>query len=304
MDYGHILDALRLIPDMPEFLILEFENNFRSNLSSIDLKVLASGNIPKITIHNCLISSLQHISSIARTEYERSQDIKFLKLDVTLWNPLTASMFQQLVNITVKAMPSQQSLEDHKMQKNKKHSKPVPLPVNPTEDEQSDIRKRLKAVIITKPTLYSTPYHGHVKCTVPKCEACHSLFMSLNITRCDGHKKCCSVGWYPHVGPSLWKMLKKRHSTGKPMNIAVKVCKSHEIPSLAGNQTKQSSGCIDDDQISICSERSDNTMVTDSVSTQSAASEPPSPKRAWCDDVEAMYLSKRVSRDTSFAFEG
>lgn len=75
--------------------------------------------------------------------------------------------------------------------------------------------------------------HGEpVTCKVPGCTVCEKYFSQLPITKCSDircHRsgKCTDSGWYPHVLPHIWAVIKRAHSqpetevkfTGLPTNV-------------------------------------------------------------------------------------
>lgn len=271
MDYDPILESIKSIRGIPNTFVLEFEANFRSNLSSVDLKYLTSGSIPSHVLKNCVTSSLEHVANMAYNEYAATSDIKLLEISAMLWNPITASLFRIIPDSRTefrKDMGRSSVKTKTHGTRPKAYVKTKPEPVNLTAIQIEGLRKRLRAVTTNRSQLYATPAHSYIKCLKPNCEFCTSVYNTLNITQCQGHKKCCSAGWYPHIGPSLWKMLKKRHDSGLPVLLTAKTCKPHEIPAL--EEAKVSSQ--DDDAISVCSERSGSTTLSASSSSNTITS--------------------------------
>lgn len=86
----------------------------------------------------------------------------------------------------------------------------------------------------TKP-LYATYGQRYVKCNSRNCEFCETMFNNLAVTQCSkfGHTPCNSVGWYPHVGVSMWKQLRRQHDSGLQFIPKSSVVKPGELPRLS-----------------------------------------------------------------------
>lgn len=215
-----------------------------------------------------------------------------------LWNPITATMFRVIADGLKPLVHAKSSVVQPSASVRTKESKPKSPPKPVGDVDMEEIRRRIKGVALTKPHLYATPGHPFIKCDKARCRFCQHLFENLNITRCEGHKRCTSVGWYPHVGAPLWQMVRKRHATHDQSTIKPKECKVGEIPALA-KAVGTSPVSPMDDSGSRCSTACENEgSVTPTPS--SPRSPQSTPKRSlplsWADDVEEYYLSKRYAK--------
>lgn len=63
-----------------------------------------------------------------------------------------------------------------------------------------------------------------IKCTKVNCSFCRKLFRTTLVTQCGNNpyakctsqEPCVPCGWFPHVGKTLWKILKDFHKDGIP----------------------------------------------------------------------------------------
>lgn len=308
MDFYNLIPALKSIRDIPETLLEEFEDCYRSTISSVDIKHLTSGIIPKHILSTSLTSTLETVSQSALNMYESTRDPRLLEISAMLWNPLLAAMFKMTSTETpsrsfVRAASSESTsprAPKPKAQTPNRSTPPPPVKMGPAQVD--GLRKRLKNIMTSKTSLYATPAHAFIKCVKTDCEFCRSLFTTLNITRCEGHKKCCSIGWYPHIGLPLWKMTKKRHDQNLPFNLSMKPCKEHEIPAI-GNPAPQD---VATDVIPSCGIGSPDYCSDNMAYDDESPTRPQSPpgvlsstKRSWSrevDDVEALYLRMRAAK--------
>jgi hypothetical protein len=61
-------------------------------------------------------------------------------------------------------------------------------------------------------------------CKVKTCPFCRDLFMRSRVTRCGSEnfhpcseqQPCTPIGWFPHVCPKVWRMLRGAHNKGLP----------------------------------------------------------------------------------------
>lgn len=309
LDFKPLLEAVRSIPGQEDTIVTEFENTFRSCVSSVDINLLLTGNIPQNVIHNSLISALQAAADYCLNAYSVTSQLKYRDIAHMLWNPVTATLFKTIANVQVtvsseeKKQQSSQKSSDMKpaLPKNQKSkSKPSRDPIDLSEQQIEGIRKRLQSVALTRKHLYAmTGGHPHVKCNTPDCSFCSTLFNNLNITRCEGHKRCCSTGWYPHIGVPLWNMVRVQHSSGRKNTIRVRPCKPYEIPALqVGSPVKTSpmESIAEETAIEDCTAE-DRDYVSPASPAASVASVP---SLRWSESVEEYYLSrKRLKRSTS-----
>lgn len=254
------------------------------------MSLLLDGNIPQQIINNLLTTSLESTAQFCLDLFERNSEAKFKSIADMLWNPITACLFKVAAS---KVTMRKETILSRLPRKAEQRLKPAKLPVSLPDGEIASIRHKLNDIKLTRSVLYDTPGHPHVKCVTPSCKICQCLFTNLNITKCEGHKRCSKVGWYPHVGPSLWQMIRKKHAENRDVGILPKSCKAHEIPALAS--------------VDICRSQTDSDSMQDDVlsndgSTASYAStlkrnRSPLPDGPWIDDVEAYYLS-RIQKKT------
>lgn len=295
VDYNPILEALKLIPKMQDDTIIFFEDTFRSIYSSISLPLLLSGKIPQSQISTLLTSSLEATAQYCLEKSDHDHDPTYRDIANMLWNPLTATLFKVIASTCKTANDLPKALQS-RTTRDKVKPKPVDLP----STQISAVRHRLKEITLTKTHVYKTPGHMHVKCDTANCEFCKHLFNNLNITKCEGHKRCSKVGWYPHIGPALWQMLRKKHANKAIPNLPPKPCSAHEIPALS----------VDTARFPLNKEVPANAESEDSSPVESGRSTPMnvgsvsnSPKRAWADDfdVEDFYLRGQKRKPGSVA---
>lgn len=227
MDYKKVERALSVIIGDNKQILTVFETAFRDTISSLDMQILASGTIPAKIVSNCMAAALQRAAEEAKTSGLNS-------LAAQLWNPLTACLVQQ-----VSCQPT--SVPNTKQKPSEKSStivKPVVKeklvskadPVDYTAAKK--IRAKLKQHLPTT-GYFNNSYHSHISCITPNCQFCCDLYHQVNITKCSGHKQCHPVGYYPHVGKTLWKLLKGKHEKREPCKLQNKPCSSGQITNLA-----------------------------------------------------------------------
>lgn len=91
----------------------------------------------------------------------------------------------------------------------------------------SDTIKRIQSVVHQRINegvpLYSVRAQKYVKCDKVDCEFCKSMYQNMDLTACSvfGHTNCNSVGYFPHVGISMWKTLRRQHDSGQPFKPKV-----------------------------------------------------------------------------------
>lgn len=293
VDFYPLLEALRSIKGINDTIIKEFENDFRSNISSVDFKHLTTGSIPQNILQNCITSSLQHTAEYCLQLYEANNDLEMFKISHMIWNPLTSSLCKMIAIVPPRVMdkrPCPKKSSDTSSASGTRKADVRNVVAIDASVDVADIRRRLKGVVLTKPHLFETPAHKHVQCMKQNCEFCKHLFTHVNITRCDGHKNCTSIGWYPHVGTSMWNMVRKRHASGLSCAVKLKDCKVGEIPALAAVDLETSGP-------------TEPQVVTDGNDDSSELSSIPatSPKRSyptdldWNEDMSEYYLRKRAA---------
>lgn len=291
-DYNTIRNTVEVVVGSYTFLLQEFESTIRDVISSIDIQLLLTNSIPASTIQNSISSALSHVSNRALEEYDRTQNLEFRSIADKLWNPLT-SLFSSLAIKEVVAAPSTSSTGSRKSDKPK--TKRLVQPVSADVDKKM-VRSRLRAVLLSKTLLFRTPGHPHVKCDTIRCEFCRTLFLTLNITKCVGHKACHSTGYYPHIGTALWSMTKSRHAKGLSCKVRSKACGPHEIEALNTEDPIDSESSQHDDELRLEEDDvlgqlpgSKRPRVVSPVSVRSE----PCAYLDWSVDVETMYETRR-----------
>lgn len=83
--------------------------------------------------------------------------------------------------------------------------------------------------------LYSNDSHPHIDCKIgAKCKFCRLMFYCVSISACKLRckSKCTEFGWFPHVGPGLWTILKTRHDGNAAFLVRDIKTRTGDIPSL------------------------------------------------------------------------
>lgn len=286
VDFKPILEALRRIPHIQDDIIAHFEDTFRNNYASIDISLLLNGSVPQDKISTLLTSSLESTAQHCLDLFDQSKDQKYNDIANMLWNPLIVTLFKVITSkpakidekSAVKVLPKTNVV---------KVAKPVHSPVSLSETQIVTVQQRLKDIQLQRTHLYQTPGHTHIKCDAPNCEFCTHLFNNLNITKCEGHKRCSISGWYPHVGPALWQMLRKKHSARAKPTIQPKLCKPHEIPALSvGNGDVKTNSPMEADLQSEASSNFSTPISSPKRSSHSWVDDLP-------DDLEEYYLTQK-----------
>lgn len=227
MDYKKVERSISAIIGDKEQILTVFEHSFRDTISGLDMQILASGNIPSKIISTCIANALQAASKEANA-------LGCSSIAVQLWNPLTACLVQQVAaptsTFTLSKPPTLEKPSSTKKVVVKGKSASKDKPVEPEFAEK--IRCTLK---LNKKSsgFFNNAYHNHVSCVKPDCQFCCNLYQQVNITKCSGHKACHPCGYYPHVGKTLWKILKGRHDKGESCKLKNKPCSTSEIQNLA-----------------------------------------------------------------------
>lgn len=224
MDYQKIAKTLLTVTNGNAQIQNVFESTFRENVASLDLQILASGSIPHNIISNCIASALQKAANEANT-------LALSTVSAQIWNPLTAILLRE------SARPVPVPLKSKFASSNTKREKITLAKASDTVSDnisKDDIRKIHLALQQNKPTsgIYNNSFHSHISCVKPQCQFCMDLFQQVNISKCVGHKPCHASGHYPHVGKTLWKMIKGRHDRGDQCKLKDQICKKGYLPSL------------------------------------------------------------------------
>lgn len=210
-------------------LLTLFDQRVRDNLINTDIQLLLSNAIPSATRQNAITSALQQVAEHALLTAERESQPEMKEIADKLWNPMVAMLADAAF-----ALPSpkivKHTVEDTPI--GKKLPKAVGPPLAPGLDVVQ-VHKRLRACLQTRPHLYQTPAHPHIKCETRNCPFCVKLFRTINLTKCAGHKACSTSGFYPHIGVALWSMLKKDHHAGSVPRLRERLPREHELPCLS-----------------------------------------------------------------------
>lgn len=238
INYSIILEPLRKILAKHEFLFVWFEDKLKSVLHDVDVVALLSGSISQKALHLALVDTLQALSAYALEEYERTNNLEYRSISDMVWNPINAAFLKlPLLEQKPSVKENSSTSNSNKDTKSLKSSRTLNPSVNVAPELDEDERQRLYDKILatreTREVLYRTKFHSHVKCEEARCKYCTHLFNTLNLTKCIGHAACSKTGWYPHVGASLWKMVKTKHNSRSECTLVPKACKAHELPSLS-----------------------------------------------------------------------
>lgn len=289
IDYNTLRASVETIVGLHTFLLIHFESKFRDFISA-DINVLLTNSLSQITIQNSVSSALQDTASLALQHFDITSDVEFKTIADQLWNPLVASLSNLSLNGNPPVAPA--SAKERKVV-----TKPVKNPI-PLGIDSTDVRERLRTVILTKAVPYKNEAHRHIKCNISHCKFCVDLFQRVNITKCEGHKRCHSTGYYPHVGTALWSMLKTKHNKQQSCTVSTKPCAEYEIPAIlnviAEEETTGSiAGTIvgEEDAISVASNSSRKRSI-------SPVNERMDRTCSWADSVEDYFL-KRNKRANS-----
>lgn len=218
-----------------------FEHQYRESLVSDSFEQLLTGVIPTAVRTTALTNALQAAADEAQERYTTTKDAKFLRMAASLWNPITANLVQSLkVFSDVSRAPDLPSKDESKSQAPDK--KPRLRGSNPPRDTA-----RIQQHILHYLEEHPSPYREtkHIACSAAKCDFCIALFKSINLTKCSGHKPCVPSKWFPHVGPPLWKMLKKSHDKNLSYHAKRKEPSDDEIASPWSKSTKIASSVAD-----------------------------------------------------------
>lgn len=228
MDYKKVERAISAITGENAQILTVFESAFRENVSSLDMQILMSGIIPTKIISNCIASALQ-------TTAQEAAASGLSSLAAQLWNPLTACLVQQASHTSLSSIPK--SIPDKPSTK---------LPVKSTAKDKavtentptisSELSVTIRAALgRNRPSagFFNNSYHSHINCLKSECSFCNNLYQQVNITKCSGHKPCHPCGYYPHVGRTLWKLLKPKHMKSEPCKLQNKPCQPGQVQNLA-----------------------------------------------------------------------
>lgn len=223
--------ALSQITNSDAELLKHFEDTFRFAISSLDMQILMDGIIPPKILLNVLQNSLKSTSQLAFEKSTTSHNSNFLHMSFQIWNPLLEVTIRDC-----KTLLSASRLENtpsKQPSKNKVGSIAAAFEDLKIDEVQSNqIRILLKEHGASTKRPFAGKFHKHIQCSKDNCNFCKTLYHSVNITKCVGHKPCHRSGYYPHIGHPLWCMLKNKHNK-EICNLTPKTCKPGELPSLS-----------------------------------------------------------------------
>lgn len=284
MDYNKVERAITTMTKGNPTIAERFEDSFRESISSLDIQMLVSNAIPPKVFSNCLITALQAASTEAKS-------LQLETVAAQLWNPLTAVLIKQLQLSppTVKppaTKPSTVKNVSHKKDISKIGVTDKSATNNLDQRQITEVSDKLKSHAKT-PGLFNNQFHKHIKCVQPECSFCNRLYHQVNITKCTHQPLCHPTGYYPHVGKSLWNMLKIKHNQGTTCDLKNQPCKEGQIPNLASPR-------VDDKH---CSPRNDIEI------------EAPESNCSWADEVlteqreDVIYPRRKQPRRMSTVSE-
>jgi hypothetical protein len=242
MDYKKVERALSAITGENAQILTVFESTFRENVSSLDIQILMSGIIPPKIISNCIASALQTTAREAKAS-------GLIDLAAQLWNPLTACLVQQAHT----SLPISKSIPDKPSTKSTVKSTAKDKAVPETQVISDDVAGTIRASLgRNRPSagFFNNSYHSHINCLKSECSFCENLYKQVNITKCSGHKPCHPCGFYPHVGRTLWKLLKTKHFKSEPCKLQNKPCQPGQIQNLASESIVEDQRSNFDDSMS------------------------------------------------------
>ena len=120
--------------------------------------------------------------------------------------------------------------------------KPTPKPSQHSAPSDQNVIRQIREVLRKEKVSGSRPIYDrkgqrYVKCKSPDCRFCSTMYESLHLTSCErfGHPPCNSAGWFPHVGITMWKSLRRQHDAGAPFVAKDSTPKPGELPSLSSS---------------------------------------------------------------------
>jgi hypothetical protein len=227
--YKQVLNTVVAITSPYPNIRNEFETSFRNTFSSLDINVLLSGTVPAHITPNLIAEALQRSSALALELHSQTGDAQYQRVSFELWNPLVRELLKVISKHSCTIVPEKRTM--------KKSVKNLTL-VNAFEALSTDevkedlVVKELLQVGKSSVLPFNTPFHKHIMCKRESCKFCRELFYTVNLTRCVGHRKCTQIGFYPHVGPSLWNIVRSRHKKDTPLLLKERPLRPGEIKAL------------------------------------------------------------------------
>jgi hypothetical protein len=292
------LDLLKsvkmILLDEPTYLT-EFETQFRETVTATDMDILLAGKIPNKIIYSAFSHSLQYVSSQCFDQFERTQNLKYNTIAQQLWNPLVAASLKILqqtdirLQVEINAMHSKTSSlrkngsqQKELLPKTKKKKPDVVKKLPPAPLLETELKRTIVEDLTHHRQKESSPFcnakHVHINCKRIKCDFCESLYQQVNLTPCVDHKPCVNSGWFPHVGKTLWSMMRQAHQQKRDLRHKTRECKPHELP------------CLLDLQGEVPVNDKTNFPPLPEIATMNISADLPEdveqPGFSWCDEVE------------------
>lgn len=244
---------------MPLNIREEFITGLRTEMHTYPIHVILRGDIPLATMFAIIKRSLQKVHEVATSRgepfpwdqlfnimfdsYERliSQsthgEAPKAKTKVPSTQPVNISQQQSSSRNNVMMQPSSAAKKDNNSRSSLQDHKPV-IQIPPVEEVLMELNH-----YAASPKLYARPGQKYIKCKQDHCSFCTAMFEHMVITPCSrfGHANCNTVGWFPHVGISLWKSLRSQHDAGMPFKPRTVEIKDEELPPLSQLRSQQQS---------------------------------------------------------------
>lgn len=232
---------------MPLPIREEFTSCMRLELQAYPVQVLIRGQIPLASMFANIRRSLQ-----------KTREVVVSRGTTVPWESLFYEVLESYEHIVTanpgevpktKTKPTQPAAEHNQPSRSasnkvkegssstaKKDNKSMPLPGAVAVPEKPSIDEVLSELSINQEAseLYRRPGQKYIKCKVVDCQFCPAMYKSMAITPCSrfGHANCNQLGWFPHVGISLWKTLRSQHDAGMPFKSRSFEVKEGEIQPL------------------------------------------------------------------------
>lgn len=224
-----ILNAVNTISGEHVDIASEFERTFRNLYSSLDINVLFSGQIPVSIVANVIRASLTKTSEFAADKFRQTGIAQYHVISTLLSNPLLDETIEVIVKHTC-------VVKEKRTKALKKDAKTIALArafqALSTDEVDWD---NIAATLLQRDKSihpFDNSFHTHINCMDTTCRFCTQLFTDIHLTKCVGHRKCNPVGYYPHVGVSLWNIIKSRHRKGLPYQLKERDSRPGELKAL------------------------------------------------------------------------
>lgn len=174
---------------------------------------------------------LQHLT----TRMERLHvDCKLAEVErFRIWNPVVKTLLLHMQNFPFLRIRNNLSLQlsTSKIEETKVCFRKKIL----SSHLLTAILQQLTTVMISG-NLYQNDGHKFINCKHGRnCQFCRDMFKHISISACSirKHDQCTDLGWYPHVGPELWQLLKAKHDSKAVFLSKARATRFGDIPCLA-----------------------------------------------------------------------